>query len=188
MTLSVQKPPRVKLVAAIMATDEKHIADSIAALSPSYGPVELSSAVFPFAYSGYYAREMGSGLVKIFCAFGNLIEPEEIVARKLEAMECERRFLRSGTTARTANVDPGYLDRMKLVLATTKNASHRVCIGSGIYGDVELVYRSGAFVPLEWTYPDYREPMALEFFKKVRTEYLAQLRCGDTEGVEGEPE
>jgi hypothetical protein len=183
MTLSVQKPPRVKLVAAIMAVDEKLIADSIAALSPLYGPVERSSVVFPFAYSGYYAKEMGSDLVKIFCAFRNLIEQEEIVARKLEAIECERCFLRSGTMARTANVDPGYLDRMKLVLATTKNASHRVCIGSGIYGEVELMYRSGAFVPLEWTYPDYREPLALEFFGRVRKEYLAQLRSGGQENT-----
>jgi hypothetical protein len=74
------------------------------------------------------------------------------------------------------NVDPGYVDRMKLVLATTKDASHRVYIGSGVHGDVELVYQCGTYAPLEWTYPDYREPATLDFFAKVRRDYLAELR------------
>jgi hypothetical protein len=74
------------------------------------------------------------------------------------------------------NVDPGYLDGTKLVLATTKNAGHRVYIDSGVHAEIELIYRCGAFTPLEWTYADYREPAALEFFAKVRRNYLAELK------------
>jgi hypothetical protein len=168
--------PKVKLIAAVMAGREDVIEQAISILSPSFGPVELRSPVFAFTYSSYYAVEMGEGLVKMFCSFRGLVEPTEIVARKLEAMECERKLLADGTRSRRVNVDPGYVDRMKLVLATTKNASHRVYIGSGVHGDVELVYQCGTYAPLEWTYPDYREPATLEFFAKVRRDYLAELR------------
>jgi hypothetical protein len=169
----------VKLIAAIMVTQTDLIDEAMSFLSSSYGAVESISPVFPFKYSRYYSEEMGESLVKVFCSFRGLREPEEIVARKLEAMQCEKKFLKEGSSSRQVNVDPGYLDRMKVVLATTKNASHRVYIGSGIHGDVELVYRSGAFAPLEWTYPDYRETFALEFFANVRRGYLAELRGRD---------
>ncbi len=183
MTISIEKPAAVKLISAIMASEERLLPEAISSLKASYGPSDVQSQVFPFEYSDYYSDEMGTELVKVFVAFGTLIQPEEIVARKLEAIECEKRFLRAGTSSRTVNIDPGYLDRMKVVLATTKNASHRVCIGSGIYGDVELVYRSGAFSPLDWTYPDYRTALALEFFGKVRREYLGTLKTRQTEDL-----
>ncbi len=176
MSLPPQTQPKVKLIAAVMAVRDDLIGEALSILLPSYGPVELSSNVFPFTYSNYYASEIGEGLVKAFCSFRGLMEPTEIVARKLEAMACEQKFLVDGTGSRRVNVDPGYVDLMKLILATTKNASHRVYIGSGVLGDVELVYKFGAYVPLEWTYPDYREPLALEFFGKVRRDYLAELR------------
>jgi hypothetical protein len=176
MSLNPRPSPRVKLIAAVMASRQELIQEALSVLCPSYGPVEQASDVFPFTYSSYYAAEMGEGLVKAFCSFRGLMEPTEIVARKLEAVECEGRFLAGDTRSRRVNVDPGYLDQMKLILATMKNASHRVHIGSGVHGDIELVYKFGAFVPLEWTYPDYREPAALEFFRRVRRGYLTELR------------
>jgi len=172
----VPQPPRVKLIAAMMAANEGLIEDALSVLSQTYGAVELKGSVFPFKYSDYYAAEMGEGLVKVFCSFTGLSEPGGIAAKKLEAMECERRFAAEGTGARRVNVDPGYVDGAKLVLATAKNAGHRVYVGSGVYAEIELIYRCGAFNPLEWTYADYREAAALEFFGKVRRNYLAELK------------
>jgi len=176
MSHITQTQPKVKLIAAMMAAREDLIQQALSVLSRAYGAVELKGSVFPFTYSDYYAAEMGQELVKVFCSFSGLIEPGCIAARKLEAMECERRFLAEGTGSRRVNVDPGYLDGMKLVLATTKNAGHRVFIDSGVLAEIELIYKCGAFAPLEWTYADYREPAALEFFGKVRREYLAELK------------
>jgi len=211
MSALSKKPAKAKLIATLMALDEKLIKSALSALEPMFGPVELLSSIFPFTYSDYYKREMGDTLLKVFCSFGTLIEPDEIVSLKLSALETERKFLIttppeavledtggslprsapgdddrvSGTSqqvaaewrvGRTVNIDPGYLDGMKLVLATTKDCSHRIYLGKGIYGDVELMYRSGSFVCLEWTYLDYREPFAVEFFNRVRGEYLAELR------------
>jgi hypothetical protein len=168
------KPSKAKLVAALMASDQGLIEKTLSLLEPTYGPVELSSAVFPFTYSDYYKKEMGEGLLKVYCSFRKLIEPDEIVGLKLAAIECEKNFVRS--VSRSVNIDPGYLDRMRVVLATTKDCSHRIYLGQGIYGDIELMYRSGSFVSLEWTYPDYRAALAIEFFNKVRNVYLADLR------------
>jgi hypothetical protein len=213
------KPSKAKLVAALMASDQQLFGKALSLLEPTYGPVELSSAVFPFTYSDYYKNEMGEELLKVFCSFRKLIEPDEILSFKLKAIECEKSFLREATresplqnpsqspshktadqkpldpeenagqepvlppqtaskrpVSRSVNIDPGYLDRTKLVLATTKDSSHRIYLGQGIYGDIELMYRSGSFVSLEWTYPDYREAFAIEFFNKVRNAYLAEPR------------
>ncbi|MCX5801496.1 MAG: DUF4416 family protein [Candidatus Eisenbacteria bacterium] len=173
MPILTGKPAKAKLVAALMAPREGLIQKALSALEPTYGSVELASSVFPFTYSDYYKNEMGDGLCKMFCSFGRLIEPDEIVSLKLEAIECEKKFLRDEAPQtsfkRSVNIDPGYLDRTKLVLATTKDCSHRIYLAKGIYGDVELVYRSGSFVCLEWTYLDYREAFAIEFFNKVRS-------------------
>ncbi|HDL60140.1 MAG TPA: DUF4416 family protein, partial [candidate division WOR-3 bacterium] len=43
--------------------------------------------------------------------------------------------------------------------------------------EVTLIYRKKeGFVPLQWTYPDYRTPVALDFFNSVRTKLLAESR------------
>jgi hypothetical protein len=199
------RPSKAKLVAALMALDRQLFEKALATLEPAYGPVELSSAVFPFTYSDYYKEEMGEGLLKVFCSFRKLIEPDEIVGFKLTAIECEKNFLRQATAGgpgasanesssespgqsslqratsqgpggRSVNIDPGYLDRTKLLLATTKDCSHRIYLGRGIYGDIELMYRSGSFAWLDWTYPDYREAFSIEFFNRVRSAYLADPR------------
>ena len=66
------------------------------------------------------------------------------------------------------NVDPGYVAPSRLVLATTKDYSHRIYIGNGIYAEVTLIFRKGTWTPLDWTYPDYRTELALDFFLRVR--------------------
>ncbi|KPJ61272.1 MAG: hypothetical protein AMJ46_03010 [Latescibacteria bacterium DG_63] len=176
MSLLTKEPTKVKLVAALMAQSEELIGEALFALEPDFGAPDLSSPTFWFTHSDYYRDEMGKRLVKRFCSFDELVDPGDIMNLKLKAIACEKEFLAQDTLGRTVNIDPGYLDRMKLVLSTTKNASHRIYIGNGIYGNVELIYRSGAFTCLEWTYPDYRESLALGFFREVREKYLGQLR------------
>ena len=76
---------------------------------------------------------------------------------------------------RSVNYDPGYLEAAKLVLATTKNFDHRLYLGNGIYGDVQLRFRKGAFAAMDWTYPDYQQQSVLDFFHLVRSWYLRRL-------------
>lgn len=177
MPVAAGKPARAKLIAALMSPNEGRIENALSFLEPIYGSVELRSSIFPFTYSDYYRAEMGEGLLKMFCSFAKLIEPGEIVGLKLAAIECEKSLTTpQRQISRTVNVDPGYVNVAKLVLATTKDCSHRIYICSGVYGDVELIYKCGSFNSLDWTYPDYRTSLAIDFFNKVRSAYLAQLK------------
>jgi len=62
------------------------------------------------------------------------------------------------------------------VLATTKNHAHRIYLTDGIYGEVTLHYRDGAFRGFPWTYPDYASPLYCALFKEIRDVYRQQLR------------
>jgi hypothetical protein len=55
-------------------------------------------------------------------------------------------------------------------------------LGQGIYAEITLIYRKHKFHPLEWTYPDYQEDSALDFFLRARVFLQEQLAAsGSTE-------
>ncbi|MDQ7065648.1 MAG: DUF4416 family protein [candidate division KSB1 bacterium] len=137
-----------------------------------FGEIWDQSPPFLFSYSDYYEREMGAPLEKQFVIYRGLYAVENAVTTKLQAIELEQAYAREGR--RTVNIDPGYLTLAKLVLTTTKNYDHRIHIGQGIYGDVQLRFRKGQFVFNPWTYPDYRDNEHLAFLYRAR-EYLHKL-------------
>jgi hypothetical protein len=118
---------------------------------------------------------MGSGLQRSFFAFAGEFARERLVEEKRAALELEAEAAaRPGAAvARPLNVDPGYLTRASLVLASTKDRAHRVYLGSGVFGEVTLLYERGAFRPLPWTYPDFRSERYLAFLAEVRAALLA---------------
>ena len=77
---------------------------------------------------------------------------------------------------RKTNIDPGYLARDKLVLATTKDFYHRLYLSKGIYGEVTLHFRQGSFRHFSWTYPDYKEEKLHEFLIKARASLAGKIR------------
>lgn len=167
--------PPVKLIAALMGQDLQAIQAARASLSERFGPIDSESDVYPFTYSDYYRDEMGDGLVKQFVSFAELIHPAHLAEIKVLSNDLEQAALRpDGRPGRSVNIDPGYVTGAKLVLATTKDYSHRIYLSQGIYAEVTLQFRHGRFNPFEWTYPDYRTGMALAYFARVRTLYLSQ--------------
>jgi len=58
----------------------------------------------------------------------------------------------------------------KVVLATTKDFSHRVYIGSNMYAEVTLRYsiKERQFTSCEYTYPDYRMDEYRAVFNQAR--------------------
>ena len=169
------KPEPVKLVCAIMGQDETKLAEGRELLAGRFGAVELAGPVFDFSFSSYYEREMGAGLVKQFLGFGPLVDPEDLAEIKRASNDLEAGLARSdGMPGRGLNIDPGYVNGGQLVLATTKNYSHRIYIGKGIFAEVTLLYTRGEFTPLPWTYRDYSTEAAREFFTRVRGAFLAQ--------------
>lgn len=169
-------PPPVKLILGLIVADEA-IVDAVRhQLEAAYGKIDLEGAPLPFAATPYYEREMGPNLHKILWSFEALIPPEALSSIKRTTNTFERTFAIREVSAwrRRVNLDPGYVDLAKLVLATTKDRQHRLYLGHGIYGEVTLRFTGGRFVPWEWTYPDYRTPEYLAFFDAVRQRYRQQ--------------
>lgn len=81
-----------------------------------------------------------------------------------------------GMTYRPINIDPGYVHRYKVILATTKDHSHRVYLAEGIYAEVTLHWHQNRWTPWPWTYADYQSEAAQAFFVKARSDYVAQLQ------------
>jgi hypothetical protein len=175
-----QARPRVLLVVAAFSRHEKALEWARLRLERLYGPVALTSAPFPFVQTDYYERSMGPGLSKVIWAFAELIEMARLPAIKLATIELEEELARSGEfpEQRPLNIDPGYLDLSKLVLASAKDHSHRLYLADGIFGEVTLYYREKAWHPWPWTFPDYREPHVRAFFETAR-EHYRKLRDGE---------
>jgi hypothetical protein len=164
----------VKLLVG-MFTGHKELFDAARTeLAKAYGPVDHISPVWPFDFTSYYTEEFGEDLFRQFLTFSELIDPARLPEIKLWTNALELK-LASGDK-RQVNLDPGYLDLSKLVLATTKNHQHRLCLGQGIYGEVTLRFTRGNFRPWEWTYPDYRTAHYIQFFNEVRQTYLQQVK------------
>jgi len=85
----------------------------------------------------------------------------------------------SGTSVRRRiNLDPGYVTEAKVVLASTKDYSHRIYLREGIYAEVTLHYstKEKTFLPLAYTYPEFRTKESMDLFRKVREMLRATLR------------
>jgi hypothetical protein len=142
-------------------------------LTAYFGAIDMVSPWFDFTYTDYYAPEMGTPLFRRMLVFKELIRQRDLADIKRQTNTVEHRYGHDGR--RSANIDPGYLLRERFVLATGKNFAHRIYIGKGIYADLTLIYRKGAFEPLPWTYPDYAEKPMRRYLEQVRRKYVEDL-------------
>lgn len=173
--MSIIKPPApVALFVAALYAPAFSDATASELITEHFGKPLVPGPVFDFTFSDYYEAEMGGHLRKAFFVLDRLIDPAELSEWKLRAMALEEQFARNGK--RTINLDPGYIDVPKFVLATAKNFSHRVYIGRGVYGDVQLFMRHNQFQPNPWTYPDYKLLEHLRFFEHARAKYFEKIR------------
>jgi hypothetical protein len=121
---------------------------------------------------------MGPDLKRCFVSFAELISPERIAEIKRMTMDLEVRLaddcLRP-PEQRVVNLDPGYMNLSKLVLATTKDHAHRIYLDRGIYAEVTLRFCQGKWTAWPWTYPDYAAETYHPFFMQVRQRLAEQL-------------
>ncbi|RJP19813.1 MAG: DUF4416 family protein [Candidatus Abyssobacteria bacterium SURF_5] len=173
----VQTPRPVKLLVGMLAGSPALFAIAEKELIQKFGAVDVASELIPFDFTNYYAEEMGPNLLRKFVAFESLINPKELAPAKLYTNEVEREISqRLGSERRLINLDPGYIALSKLVLASTKDYSHRIYLGDGIFAEVTLHYANRRFNPWPWTYPDYKTEAYLHFFESVRSRYLETLK------------
>ena len=143
-----------------------------------WGTRQLASPRFLFTETDYYTTSMGEPLYKTFWAFSPTIDPAGLADWKLETNRWETEYAASTDHAesRPLNIDPGYLTLGKLVLASTKDHSHRIYLRNGIYAEVTLYYSNRNWQAREWTYPDYRRDDFQAFFSECRAYLRGQLQ------------
>jgi hypothetical protein len=138
------------------------------ALERVFGEILLVSPPSPWDHSSYYREELGSPVLRQFIFFKTIIDPGTLADMKIKTIEIENALSSDGI--RRINLDPGYITLAKIVLASTKNYSHRIYLGKGIYAELTLLYRSGThtYAPHLFTYTDYTEEQNIDLFLKVR--------------------
>lgn len=174
----LKKPQPVRLIVGLLAIDEDCLQKAAEALRGSYGPTDIVSPVWPFAFTRYYENEMGLTILRQFLSFKNLIDPGDLAGIKHQTNALERKLADSLGRAvpRPVNLDPGIIETSKLILASTKNFSHRIYIGQRIYAEVTLMYNKGVWTALPYTYPDYQQATYQAFFSQVREHLREQWR------------
>jgi hypothetical protein len=175
------EPAPAALIAGITFDSPGMREAALESLCGEFGPVELSSPEFAFDMTDYYRAEMGENLRKQFFCFRDPVPLDALPGIKLLTNEIEMRLVReeNGIIRRRVNIDPGYVTLSKLALASTKDYSHRIYIGRGIFAEVTLRFIRGTFTPLETTYPDYQTPVAIDFFNTTR-DYVKRKRSSWT--------
>jgi len=167
-------PEPVKLVMSLILTHEDQLPNVLEDLELCYGQTDYLSSWMTFDLTDYYEPEMGSDLKRRIVAFHRLIAPDALPSIKLQTNHIEQKY--APKARRQVNIDPGYVCRGSMILATTKAYAHRPYLEDGIYADLTLIYRKGSYQSLEWTYPDYRQPEMVAMFNAIRKTYLNQLK------------
>jgi len=167
----------VKLICGAIGVDRKAVTAAMAAVSARYGAVDLESEWIPFDFTKYYEPEMGTGLLRRFCSFADLIDPSELagVKRYTNEIEVAHSVTCRGTRRRRVNLDPGYVDTSKLVLASTKDFSHRMYLGGGIYAEVTLNFHKHGLSFFDWTYPDFKSGAYTPFLLEARRRLMKRI-------------
>ncbi len=174
-------PPQAKLFVGMLTGEAIWFDAAQEALVAAYGPVEQATAIWPFTASNYYRAELGDHVLRRFLFFETLIAVPELPAIKRHTNEIEAALcVRAGrsTDCRPINLDPGYLTLSKVVLATTKDYSHRLYLDQGIFGEVTLRFQAGRWQPWPWTYADY----AADTYHAAFLEARNRLKAGGSSG------
>jgi hypothetical protein len=175
----IRSTPLVKLFVGVITGQPGRLPVVETALADRFGPVALRSSLLPFDLTAYYEKEMGTGLVRQFLGFEELIEPQTLAQAKRFTNELEAWIAQMNPgVRRPVNLDPGYVEQGKIVLASTKNHSHRIYLSEGIFAEVTLYYQDKEWRSNPWTFPDYSSGRYHGFFHELRRLYRLQLKTG----------
>ena len=166
------KEPKVKRITGILYPDDDFLQWSIDRLTEIWGVPELISRPVPFDKTNYY-DEISPNLNRIFMSFPGLVYAGGLADWKHQAIEIESR---SRENIRAVNIDPGYIDGARLVLASTKDHAHRIYLRDGIFAEVTMRYRFRKWAAFDYTFPDFASGVYDEFLSGVRKFWLEEVK------------
>jgi hypothetical protein len=164
----------VKLFVAVLWAQSGSLQRALERLREHWGEIDFAGADYPFDMTNYYESEMGQSLKRRLVSFQQLVPPDCLSSAKHICNDIEGRL--SEERGRTVNLDIGYLDHNKIVLASFKGAGQKIYLTNGVWADMVARYKGGRYRPFEWTFPDFRDGRYDRELLQVRQRYLEQLR------------
>jgi hypothetical protein len=163
-------PERALLFMGALYSDPEIFGRTEPILGEHFGEILFISPAVPWDHSPHYRDELGTPIQRRFVFFRNLFDTGSLADIKIKTNGIEYAISLDGK--RRINLDPGYITLAKVVLASTKNYSHRICLGKGIYAEITLIYRhtTKTFTPHMFTYTDYQDKENIDLFLKIRNE------------------
>jgi len=140
------------------------------------GEADFVGPAHPFDMTDYYEDEMGTGLRRVIVSFKELGSAPDLVKVKLSTLRLEEKL--SGVAGRTINIDPGYIDFFKAVLASFKEGPQKIYLGRGVYADPVLMFEDHEWRTLPWSFPDFKDGRYTQEFEEIRRIYREQRRAG----------
>jgi len=159
-------PEKSLLFVGTLFSNEDYYIEARQSLERIFGEIIMESPAMRWDFSDYYRDELGEPIYRRFIFLKNLIEPENLSTIKLITNEIEKNL--SIGEKRNINLDPGYMTPAKIILASTKDYSHRIYLKDGIYAEVTLIFKNGRFIPHINTYKDYKDERYLRIFMMAR--------------------
>ena len=174
-----------KLIIGVIYHEKEILDSAMSILTAEFGEVDCVSEEFSFSgeFSNYYDEELGGEGTRVILSFRDTVDPERQADIKLWTNEIEALFSVNG--ARKINLDPGFINHGRLMLATTKKAGFRIPLRDGIYTELTLFWARGGWQKLPWTYRDYQSERVQRFITEVRGDYL-RWRKGALKGEDNE--
>ena len=77
---------------------------------------------------------------------------------------------------RQINIDPGYLDLFKVVLATHREGGQRIAVAPDIYADPLLRFDNGKWNAFSWTFPDFKSGTYDAELTDLRNRFKLQVK------------
>jgi hypothetical protein len=143
-------------------------------LGETFGDMERTSSPYPFVYTDYY-RDISPKLTRRFFTFTGLRHPFGLVVWKKLAISIEAESAPDGA-GRRVNMDPGYIDGARLVLASTKDNAHRIYLWDDIFAETTLCYRRSGWESFSYTFPDFAKGVYDEFLNAARSDWKRDIR------------
>ncbi len=168
------EPLPVKLFVAILYSDMELKERARTLLIEQFGKIDFWDQPVEFTMTDYYCSEMGSPIFRQFIAFQELIHPKMLAEIKIQTNEIEEQLGPGGR--RKVNLDAGYLDYDKVVLASAKYNGQKIYLDYGIYADLTLHYEKGQFYPFPWSFPDFKTGIYNRSLLQIRALYKVQMK------------
>jgi hypothetical protein len=177
--------PPCKRIVALLGPAPRPPDEIFRSLEEVFGPVDYKGEFHPFDTTDYYAAEFGGDLWRGFASFRGLAAPDSLSGLKHRAAGLETAWSRDGR--RTWNVDVGYMDADKVVLASFKRGPLKLYVGNGVYADLLLKYAKGRFEPMPWSFADFKDGRYSRSLLAIREKLNAEMHKHGAAGSPGKP-